>query len=206
MKTLLKSTVAAAALVLPSLALATTYELDPQHTAADFTVRHMMVSNVRGEFGKVTGTLNLDDKDITKSTVEVTIDANSINTREPKRDAHLKSADFFDVAKYPALTFKSTKVEKAGDNKLKVTGDLTMHGVTKTVVLDVDGPSKEMKDPGGNMRIGAGATTKVNRKDYGLMWNMALESGGVLVGDEVTINLSMEAVKKAPAAAPAPKK
>jgi polyisoprenoid-binding protein YceI len=203
MKTLLKSAVVLAALSVPSLALATTYEFDPSHTTARFSVKHMMVTNVHGEFGKVTGTLELDEKDITKSSVNVTIDASTITTREPKRDGHLKSPDFFDVQKFPNLTFKSTKVEKAGEGKLKVTGDLTMHGITKSVVLDVEGPSKEVKDPTGGLRVGATANTKLNRKDFDLKWNVALEGGGVLVSDEVQVSLEIEGVKKA--AAPAAK-
>jgi polyisoprenoid-binding protein YceI len=200
---LLKSAVLAAVLAAPSFAFAATYEIDSAHSGAHFTVKHLMVSNVRGEFGKVTGTVNIDEKDITKSTVEATIDASTINTREPKRDEHLKAPDFFDVAKYPTITFKSTKVAKAGQGKLKVTGDLTMHGVTKQVVLDVDGPAKEAKDPWGNIKSGASATTKLNRNDFGLTWNKALETGGVVVGEEVNVTIDLELLKKAPAAAPA---
>jgi polyisoprenoid-binding protein YceI len=197
MKTLLKSALAFAALSAPSLALATPYEFDPSHTTARFTVKHMMVTNVHGEFGKVTGTLDLDEKDVTKSTVAVTIDASTIDTREPKRDAHLRSKDFFEVEKYPSVTFKSKKVEAAGEGKLKVTGDLTMHGITKEVVLDVEGPSKEVKDPYGNMRVGATASTTINRKDFGLNWNVALEAGGVLVSDAVKVDLEIEGKKTA---------
>jgi polyisoprenoid-binding protein YceI len=196
MKTLLKSIVAAAALALPSYALASTWEADPYHSNANFTVRHMMVTNVTGTFGKVAATVNLDDKDITKSTVTAIIDATSIDTREPKRDGHLKSPDFFDVAKYPTITFKSKKVEKAGEGKLKVTGDLTLRGTTKEVVLDVEGPTKEIKDPSAGTRIGAVATTKLNRKDFGLNWNKALEAGGVLVGDDVSVLINLSLLKK----------
>ena len=184
------------ALALPSLAGATTWEINPGHSAAQFSVRHLMVSNVRGEFGKVTGTVDIDDKDITKSTVDATIDASTVNTRDEKRDGHLKSPDFFDVAKFPTITFKSKKVAKAGAGKLKVTGDLTIHGVTKEVVLNVEGPSKEAKDPWGNIKSGAEATTKVNRKDFGLTWNKALETGGVVVGDEVSLTIDVELLKK----------
>jgi polyisoprenoid-binding protein YceI len=197
MKMLWKSAIAAVVLASPSIALAATFTIDPVHSNANFTVKHMMVSNVKGEFSNVTGTVNLDDKDITKSTVEASIDASTVDTREPKRDGHLKSPDFFDVAKYPTITFKSKKVEKAGEGKLKVTGDLTMRGVTKEVVLDVDGPAKEAKDPfSGTVRTGLSATTKVNRKDFGLNWNKAVETGGVLVGDDVTVGLEIELVKK----------
>ena len=145
--------------------------------------------------------MNLDDKDITKSTVEATIDVSSINTRDEKRDGHLKSPDFFDVAKFPTITFKSKKVAKAGEGKLKVTGDLTIHGVTKEVVLNVDGPAKEAKDPWGNIKSGAVATTKINRKDWGLGWNQLLEAGGVAVGEIVKISLEISMVHAAATAA-----
>lgn len=182
----------AAALVLaPAFAFAGSWDIDPSHSQAAFTVKHMMVTNVRGEFRKLSGKINLDDKDVTKSTVEATLDAASIDTNEPKRDAHLKSPDFFDVEKFPTITFKSTKVQKAG-KKLKVTGDLTMHGVTKPVVLDVEGPTPAIKDPWGNVKRAVFATTKVNRKDFGLNWNKALESGGMLVGDDINIELNLE--------------
>jgi polyisoprenoid-binding protein YceI len=197
-------------------ARASVWEIDSTHSSAQFSVKHMMVSNVKGQFGKVTGTVNLDDKDITKSTVEVTIDVKTIDTREPKRDGHLKSPDFFDVAKYPTITFKSTKVEKAGKGKLKVTGDLSMHGVTKPAVLAIDGPTAEIKNPMSNTPTrGASATGKINRKDWGLTWNKPLEAaGGVMVGDDVQLAIDVELDKKpdataavtpaAAAAAPAP--
>ena len=173
-----------------------TYEIDPSHSAAHFSVRHLMISSVKGEFSKVAGTVVYDPTNLAASRIEATIDANSINTREAKRDAHLRGADFFDTAKYPTLTFKSKQFQRAGD-KVQIKGDLTMHGVTKEVLLDVDGPTAEVKDPWGNVRLGASATTKVNRKDWGLTWNQALETGGVVVGDEVTITLDIEAVRKA---------
>lgn len=189
-----------AAFLLPLLvgmgaAHASAWEIDGVHSAANFSVRHMMVSNVRGDFSKLTGTLNIDDKDITKSSVEATIDVNSINTREPKRDAHLKGPDFFDAAQFPTLTFKSKKVESLGSGKLKVTGDLTIHGVTKPVVFDVE-LSPEVKDPMGNLKRGATATTKINRKDFGLSWNKTLETGGVIIGEEVAITIDVELAKK----------
>ena len=186
----------AVALFVPQASKAAAFDIDPAHSAATFSVKHLMVANVHGEFGKVTGTVNLDDKDITKSTVEATLDATSIRTHDEKRDEHLKSAEFFDVAKFPTLTFRSTKVEKGAKGKLKVTGDLTIHGVTKSVVLDVEGLSKESKDPWGNVKVGTSASTKINRKDFGLTWNKNLETGGVLVGEEVTINLDVELGKK----------
>lgn len=188
--------VAFALLVLPKLALATPYEIDPAHSAAQFSVRHLAVSTVRGEFGKVTGTLQLDDKDVTKSTVEALIDVASITTRNDKRDEHLKSPDFFDIAKYPAITFKSKKVTRDGADKLKVAGDLSLHGVTKEVVLSVDGPAKPLKDPWGNTKSGATATTKISRRDFGLTWNKALDTGGVVVGDEVSITIDVELQQK----------
>jgi len=184
------------ALVLPAFAFASTWVIDPEHSNIGFKVRHLMVSNVKGSFDKYTGTVDINDKDITKSKVEVTIDTKSINTNVQKRDEHLRSADFFDVAKFPVMTFVSKKVTKAGNGKLKVTGDLNLHGVTKEVVLDVEGLSQEIKDPWGNIRRGATASTKINRKDFGLVWNKALETGGVVVGDEITITLEIEMIKK----------
>ncbi|RKH67279.1 YceI family protein [Corallococcus aberystwythensis] len=205
MKLSLKSAITLVAVAAPSFAFASAWEIDSSHSSAQFAVKHMMVSNVRGAFSNVKGNVNLDDKDITKSTIEATIDAKTINTNEPKRDEHLKSADFFEVEKFPTITFKSTKVAKAGKDKLNVTGDLTMHGVTKPVVLAVEGPTAETKDAWGNVRRGATATTKIKRSDFGLVWNKALEAGGVAVGDDITITLDLETTKKADAAAPAAK-
>ncbi|NRD54571.1 YceI family protein [Corallococcus exiguus] len=201
MKMSLKSVITLVAVAAPSFAFASAWEIDSSHSSAQFAVKHMMVSNVRGTFSNVKGNVNLDDKDITKSTIEATIDATTINTNEPKRDEHLKSPDFFDTAKFPTITFKSTKVAKAGKDKLNVTGDLTMHGVTKPVTLAVEGPTAETKDAWGNVRRGAVATTKIKRSDFGLTWNKALEAGGVAVGDEVTITLDLETTKKPDAAA-----
>lgn len=181
---------------LPLGAWASTWEADPVHSSAEFSVRHMMVANVRGTFDKMASTVELDDKDPTKSSVEATIDATTINTANEKRDAHLKSADFFDVEKYPTITFKSKKVAKAGANKYKVTGDLTMHGVTKEVVLDVELAKGEIKDPQGMTRRGASAKTKLNRKDFGLNWSKAIEGGGVVVGDEIAITIETSLIKK----------
>lgn len=196
MKRIIASIAAIVALTLPVVASASTWNIDPEHSNVGFKVRHVMVSNVKGSFEKHSGTLQLDDKDITKSRVAVTIDTNSINTNVHKRDEHLRSADFFDVAKYPTMTFVSKKVAKAGKNGLEVTGDLNLHGVTKEVVLLVEELSKESKDPWGNIRRGATAATKINRKDFGLVWNAALETGGVTVGEEVTITLEIEMIKK----------
>ncbi len=188
-------TAAIFALALPLLASASTWNIDPEHSNVGFKIKHLMVSNVKGNFDKHSGTVELNEKDITKSKVDVSIETASINTNVQKRDDHLKSADFFDVAKYPTMTFVSKKVAKAGKDKLKVTGDLTLHGVTKEVVLNVEGPSKESKDPWGNIRKGASATATINRKDFGLNWNKAIETGGVLVGEEVNILLEIEMVK-----------
>ncbi len=154
----------------------------------------MMISNVKGQFTVITGSMTLDPKDITKSRIEASADAASINTRDAQRDGHLKSPDFFDVEKYPTLTFASTRVERKGEGKLGVTGNLMIHGVTREVVFDVEGPTPPRKDPWGNTRIGLSATSKINRKDFGLSWNAALEAGGFLVGDEVTITLDVEFV------------
>jgi len=193
----MKKTLATLLLALPVLALAApaTWDVDSAHTTSAFAVRHLVISTVRGEFGKTAGALTYDDKDVARSSVEATIDVTSIDTREPKRDEHLKSADFFDSARYPTITFKSTKVEKAGDGKLKVAGNLTLHGVTKPVVLDVTGPTAEVKDPWGNARRGFSATGKINRQEFGLTWSKAIEAGPV-VGDEVTILLDGELIKK----------
>lgn len=174
----------------------TKYQIDPSHSTASFSIKHMMIAKVHGGFEKMSGTLTYDPQNPSHSVVEASIDAASINTREAQRDAHLKSADFFDVEKFPTLNFKSTTIEKTGDG-LKVMGDLTIHGVTKQITLDVEGPSAEIKDPWGNTKIGASGTTKIKRKDFGLTWNAALEAGGVLVGDDVNITLEVQFVKQA---------
>ncbi|HVO24208.1 MAG TPA: YceI family protein [Candidatus Margulisiibacteriota bacterium] len=177
-------------------AKAATFEIDPAHTSAQFAVRHLMVSTVRGTLGKVTGTVSLDDADVTKSTVEATIDVAGIETREPKRDAHLKSPDFLDVAKYPTIVFKSKKVTKVADDKYHVTGDLTLHGVTKEVVLDAEGSPKPFTDPFGNAKLGGAVHTKINRQNFGVAWNKALDGGGVVVGDDVDVTIDIELIKK----------
>ncbi|MBI5066928.1 MAG: YceI family protein [Deltaproteobacteria bacterium] len=188
-------TALAVAVLAPALALAdtSTWNIDTAHTEAGFSVRHLVISTVKGSFGKTTGTVKLDPADLTKSSVEATIDVASVNTRNEDRDKHLKSPDFFDVAKFPTITFKSTKVEKAGDG-LKVTGDLTMKGVTKPVVLTVAGPTGEVKDPWGNTRRGLQAKGKVNRQDFGVTWSKVVEAGPV-VGDEITIDIEAELIK-----------
>ena len=173
-----------------------TWKIDPVHSGAEFKVKHMMISNVKGQFTAVTGVATLDETDVTKSRIEASIDAASINTRDVQRDAHLKSADFFDVEKFPTLSFKSKRVARVGGDELAVTGDLTIHGVTREVTFDVEGPTLPAKDPWGNTRIGISATTKISRKDYGLTWNAGLETGGFLVGDDVTVTLDVEFVKE----------
>ena len=186
----------------PGLAQVSTWEIDSAHSGAHFSVRHLMIATVRGEFRKVTGTINMDEKDISKSSVEAVIDTTTIDTREERRDNHLKSADFFDVAKFPTITFKSKSVTRQGEGKLKVAGDLTLHGVTKPVILDVEGLTNQVKDQRGNLKTGAAVTTKTNRSDFGLTWNRAVETGGVAVSDEVGIIIDLELVKKAAPAAP----
>ena len=174
-----------------------TWNLDPVHSVAEFKVKHMMISNVKGQFPKVTAKLTLDESDLSKSQVEGSIDAASIETRDPQRNAHLKSADFLDVEKFPTLSFKSTGIRRVQDGVLAVEGDLTIHGVTRKEVFAVEGPTPSAKDPWGNTRIAVSATTKISRKDFGLTWNAALEAGGILVGDEVTITLDIQFVKAA---------
>jgi polyisoprenoid-binding protein YceI len=178
----------------------TTWNLDPAHSVAEFKVKHMMISNVKGQFAGISGVLTLDEADLANSQIDATIDAATINTNEAQRDAHLKSADFFDVEKFPTLSFRSKHVARTGEdelgaNELNVTGDLTIHGVTREVVFKVDGPTAAGKDPWGNTRIGLSAVTKINRKDFGLTWNSALETGGILVGEDVTITLDVQFVK-----------
>lgn len=173
----------------------TTWNIDAAHSVAEFKVKHMMISNVKGQFTGVTGTLSLDEADVTNSRVEVSIDAASISTGDAQRDAHLKSAEFFDAEKFPVLTFKSTRVVSKANEELAVSGDLTIHGVTRNVEFKVEGPTAAAKDPWGKTRVGVSASTKINRKDFGLTWNATLETGGILVGDEVTITLDVQFVK-----------
>ncbi|HEY0381637.1 MAG TPA: YceI family protein [Candidatus Elarobacter sp.] len=171
---------------------AKTYAIDPAHTTAEFIVRHLMISKVRGRFTSVTGTINVPEGSTVPVSIDVTIDAASIDTREEQRDAHLKSADFLEAEKFGTITFKSTGFDGSGD-AFKVRGDLTIHGVTREVVLDTTFEGRTT-DPWGNDRIGYEAHTKISRKDHGLGWNQALETGGVLVGDDVKIELNVEAI------------
>jgi len=180
----------------PAAAAESAWEIDPAHSSVQFSVRHMMVSNVRGEFRNVTGTVRGDETDPTKAQVEATIDTTSIDTRNEKRDTHLKSPDFLDAEKYPTMTFRSKKVEKTGDHRYRVTGDLTLHGVTREVTLDVEGPSAAVKDPMGNVRAGAQAIAKLDRRDFGITWSKTLDGGGVMVGDEVEVTIDVEGTKK----------
>jgi polyisoprenoid-binding protein YceI len=173
----------------------TLWNIDPVHSNAQFKVKHMMISNVKGEFTSVKGSLQFDEQNLANSVVEAEIDATTINTREPQRDAHLKSADFLDVEKFPTLSFRSTQVSRKNADELAVAGELTIHGVTRPVTFTVEGPSAPTKDPWGNTRIGLSATTRIHRKDFGLTWNAALETGGILVGDEVAITLDVEFIK-----------
>jgi polyisoprenoid-binding protein YceI len=195
MKHVIGSIVTIITTITPVIATPATWNIDPDHSNVDFKVLHLMAYNARGNFKKNTGIIELDEKDITKSRVAFMIDTNSITTNIQKRDEHLRSKDFFDVSKYPNITFVSKNVARVGNDKLKITGDMTIHGTTKQVVLDVDSFSKESKDSLGNTRRLTSASTKINRKDFGLFWNKALESSGVVIGEEVTINLEIEMIK-----------
>jgi polyisoprenoid-binding protein YceI len=197
----MKRTLAALAALVPALVLAdaTTWKIDPAHTQSSFTVRHLVISDVRGEFRTTNGSVRLDEQDPSRSAVEVVIDAASIHTRDDRRDAHLRSPDFFDVEKHPKITFKSSRVEKGGDG-FKVAGDLTMHGVTRPVLLEVSAPTPEIKDPTGMARRGVSARTILSRRDFGLSWNKMVEAGPV-VGDEVKVEIDAELVTESPAPA-----
>ena len=173
----------------------TTWKLDPAHSVAEFKVKHMMISNVKGTFTGLSGVLRLNEEDRTQSIVEVSIDVATIKTGDDQRDGHVKGADFFEVEKYSAMTFKSTNIDSTGGADYEVTGDFTLHGVTKPVTFSVEDVSEPSKDPWGNHRIGLSATAKINRRDFGLVWNSALETGGILVGEDVTITLEVQFIK-----------
>lgn len=192
-----------AGVTIAGTARASDWELDPAHTTATFAVRHLMVSTVKGSFENVSGTVNLDEANPARSKVEITIDAASVNTRNGARDGHLKSPDFFDVAQHPKLVFKATRIDKAGKDRFKVVGDLTMRGVTHPVTLDVEGPTPAVKDMTGRLVRGVVARGKLNRKDWGLVWNKALEGGGVLVSDEVQLEVNAEMFEKSSGASAA---
>ena len=189
------SSTSAIATPMSATTASSTWNIDPAHSAAEFKVRHMMISNVKGKFSGLSGVLKLDERDHSRSTVEVSIPAASVSTVDEKLDAHLKNEDFFDVQKFPTITFQSTSIHATGGRDYEVTGDLTIRGVTQTVTLNVADVSEPSKDPWGNLRIGLSGSTKVNRKDFGLVWNAPLEFGGVLVGDEVTITLDVQFIK-----------
>ncbi len=180
--------------LLPVTASSSSWMLDTAHTSIGFKVKHLMVSNVKGSFETFSGTVVLDEEDVTRSSVEVTADAKSIDTNNPDRDNHLRSPDFFDVEKFPQMTFKSTKIVKAGDDRLKVIGDLTLHGVTKSIELDVRDLTPPIEAMG-TVRRGLSASGSLDRRDFGLTWNKAIETGGVLVGNEVEINLEVELIR-----------
>ena len=186
---------ATTAAVLPETSTTTIWNLDPVHTVAEFKVKHMMIANVKGTFANVSGVLVRDESDPANDRVEATIEAASLETRNEQRDGHLKSADFFHVEKFPVLHFKSTGIKPLGEGELSLEGDLTIRGVTRKVRFAVEGPTPPARDPWGNTRIGVSASTRINRKDFGLTWNAALETGGILVGDDVTITLDAQFVK-----------
>ena len=175
----------------------TTWNVDSAHSVVEFKVKHMMISNLKGYFTGVTGTLSLDEADLTQSSVEAAIEIASIYTLDEGRDAHLKAADFFDAEQFPTMQLKSTHIALKSDGELVVTGDLTIKGVTRSVKFVVEGPSVATKDPWGNTRIGVAATTKINRKDFGLTWNAVLEAGGSMVSEDVSITLDLQFVKQA---------
>ena len=170
--------------------------IDASHSNAGFTVKHMMITNVRGEFPKLSGKVTWDPNKPEATQIEAVIEVASISTRDEKRDGHLKSPDFFDAEQFPNITFKSKSVKAKGADELSVSGDLSIHGVTKEVVLEVEGPSAPSTDPFGNVRIGATATTKIKREDFGLVWNAALEAGGVLVGNDVKITIDISLIQQ----------
>ena len=176
-------------------AAVTTWKIDPAHSSAEFKVKHMMISNVKGSIKGIAGDLQEHATDSSLSMIEATLDVSTLSTGDAQRDGHLKSADFLDAEKFPTIAFKSTSVKKKGPEEYAVTGDLTIHGVTRPVTLEVEGPSAPQKDPWGNTRIGLAATTKINRKDFDLTWNATLETGGILVGEEVHITIDLELIK-----------
>jgi len=184
------------ALVLPQIVGAATYQLDPVHSSIQFKIRHLTVANVTGTFNNFKGSATIEGEDPATLKVEVTIEAASVNTGNEKRDEHLKTPEFLDVAKYPTITFVSKKVMKGDPGKLKITGDLTLHGVTREIAVDLEGPTPEIKDPWGNFRRGASGTAKIDRRDFGITWSKSLDAGGLVMGNEVTIYVEVEWVRK----------
>lgn len=198
MRNVLKIAAAVAAFALPSFAQTGTWDVDPAHSKGVFSVKHLGISTVRGELSKASGHAEINDNDVTKSQIEVTLGAATVNTGQEDRDKDLRSTNFLDVEKYPTMSFKSKSISKGPGGTLKLTGDLTIHGVTKEVTFDVDGPSPAIKDPfGAGLRRGASATAKINRKDFGIVWNHLMDNGGLMVSDDVTITIDLELVKKA---------
>jgi polyisoprenoid-binding protein YceI len=196
MKRLVATLIVLLSFAFPLLTFGATWQVDPSHSSFEFKIRHLTVSNVKGTFTKPKAVITIDDRDVTQLKVEVTIDASSVNTGNTMRDDHLRGPDFFDVTKYPEITFISKKVTRVDADRLKVTGDLSIRGVTREITMDVEGPTPEVKDPSGNFRRGATATGKINRKDFGLTWNRVLDSGGLVVGDEVTLYVEVELIRK----------
>ena len=190
------SIIIVAALLSPLHVFAATYIIDPAHTTIGFKVKHLMIANVKGVFERFKGTVTIEEKDITKSKVDVSIEMASINTNIAKRDDHLRSPDFFDVAKFPTMTFVSNKVEKTGADTLKVTGNLTIKGVSRPVTLNVEGPTGEIKSPQGDVKRGASATAAINRQDFGVSWSKKLDGGGVVVADDVYISIDTELARQ----------
>jgi polyisoprenoid-binding protein YceI len=180
---------------LPVCAQAVIWKIDPMHSSAQFSVKHMMISTVRGQFGGVKGTVSYDPKNPAASTVEATIDCSTLNTGEPKRDNDLKGVEFFDVKRYPTMVFKSKSVEVPSPGKLRVTGDLTINAATRSVILDFDGPTGPVRDTHGREKIGISGVTKISRKDFGIVYNPVMEAGGVTVSDEVSIALEVELIR-----------
>jgi polyisoprenoid-binding protein YceI len=181
----------------PAAAATATWNIDPAHSVAEFKVKHMMISNVKGAFPKVSGTLTLDESNLKNSHVEAVIEITSISTGDPQRDAHLKSAEFFDAEKFPTMSFKSAAITQVSDGVLNVAGDLTIRDVTRSVAFAVEGPTLPAKDPWGNLRVAVSATTRISRKEFGLVYNATLETGGLLIGDEISITLEVQFVKAA---------
>jgi polyisoprenoid-binding protein YceI len=182
--------------VAPSLAATKTWQIDPAHAAAHFSVRHLMVSNVKGEFTRISGAVNWDDSDVSKSSVEAGIDTGTINTGNADRDKDLRSDRFLNVEKFSKMTFRSKSIKQSANGKLEMTGDLTIRGITHEVTFEVDGPTAPVKDPWGNLRAGVSATAKINRQSFDVKWNAAMDGGGVVVGDEVAITLDLELIRK----------
>lgn len=185
-----------AVLLTPLHAFAATYGIDPAHTTIGFKVKHLMITNVKGVFEKFKGSVIIDEKDITKSKVDVSIEMASVNTNIAKRDDHLRSPDFFDIGKFPTMSFVSTRVEKSGADMLRVTGNLTIKGVTRQVTLNVEGPTGEIKSPQGDLKRGASATATINRQDFGVSWSKRLDGGGVVVADDVHISIDTELARQ----------